>query len=73
MPIVGVVENMKDDNSAVIEHEISRLGLKYLGAIGYDAKVESSIGNPAKLLETTIGEAMDRIKKAAVGEKGNSK
>lgn len=73
MPIVGVIENMKDDNSAAIERETARLHLKYLGAIGYDAKVESSIGNPAKLLNTTIGQSMDQIKKAAVAEKGNSK
>lgn len=73
MPIVGVIENMKDDNSGIIKRETARLHLKYLGAIGYDAKVESSIGNPTKLLQTTIGESMDQIKKAAVIEKGNSK
>jgi MinD superfamily P-loop ATPase len=72
MPIVGIVENMKMQNSAAIEQEAAKLGLKYLGAIAYDAKVEASIGSPAKLLATAMGEAMDRIKKAAVG-KGNSK
>jgi ATP-binding protein involved in chromosome partitioning len=73
MPIVGIVENMKDDNSQTIKRETAKLGLKYLGAIGYDAKVESSIGSPQKLLCTTIGEAMDQIKKGAVSPKGNSK
>ncbi len=71
MPIIGVIENMKADNSTTIETETAQLGLKYLGAIDFDTKVESSIGNPAKLLGTTIGEAMEQIKKAA--EKGNSK
>jgi len=73
MPIVGVIENMKDDNSAAIERETRQLRLKYLGAIGYDAKVESSIGNPTKLLNTTIGQSMEQIKKAAVADKGTSK
>jgi ATP-binding protein involved in chromosome partitioning len=71
MPIVGVIENMKADNSTAIKQETTQMGLKYLGSIDYDTKVESSIGNPAKLLETTIGEAMEQIKKAAVIEKGN--
>jgi hypothetical protein len=70
---VGVIENMKDDNSAAIERETAQLHLKYLGAIGYDAKVESAIGNPTKLLNTTIGQSMEQIKKAVVAEKGNSK
>jgi ATP-binding protein involved in chromosome partitioning len=73
MPIVGVIENMKMDNSTTIQRETTKLKLKYLGAIAYDAKVETSIGNPQKLLSTTVGEAMDKIKKAAASEKGNSK
>ncbi len=72
MPIVGVVENMKMDNAVAIQQETAKLGLKYLGSIAYDEKVESSIGSPDKLLTTAMGEAMDRLKKAVVG-KGNSK
>jgi hypothetical protein len=71
MPIVGVVENMKADNAVAIKQEATRLGLKYLGSIDYDAKVESSIGSPEKLLDTTIGRAMERIK-AAVNAKVSS-
>ncbi len=73
MPIIGVVENMKADNSQAVKHEAAQLELKYLGSIAFDTKVESSIGNPQKLLETTVGEAMDQIKKAVAGAKGNSK
>lgn len=73
MPIVGVVENMKMDNADTIARETAKLGLKYLGAIPFDAAVEASIGNPTKLLTTALGKAMPQIKKAAVGEKGNSR
>ncbi len=73
MPIIGVIENMKADNSIAIKRETIQLGLKYLGAIDFDTKVESSIGNPSKLLGTTIGEAMEQIKKAALSEKVNRK
>jgi ATP-binding protein involved in chromosome partitioning len=72
MPIVGVVENMKTDNSNALKREAAHLGLKYLGSIDYDVSVESAIGNPAKLLETAVGEAMDQIKRAAVAKKGCS-
>ena len=73
MPIIGVIENMKADNSIAVKRETVQLGLKYLGAIDFDTKVESSIGNPSKLLGTTIGEAMEQIKKAALSEKVNRK
>jgi ATP-binding protein involved in chromosome partitioning len=73
MPIVGIIENMKTDNSSAIKNETVQLGLKYLGSIDYDAKVESSIGNPSKLLETTIGESMDQIKKTVISEKRSSR
>jgi len=66
MPIIGVIENMKAHNSIAIKRETLQLGLKYLGAIDFDTKVESSIGNPSKLLGTTIGEAMEQIKKTAL-------
>lgn len=62
LPIVGVLENMKMDKSHIIERETTKLGLKYLGAIAFDAKVESSIGNPAKLPYTTIGEVLNQAK-----------
>ena len=73
MPIVGIVENMKRDNSDAIQLKAQTLGLRYLGAIAYDQEVESSIGNPTKLLKTALGKAIDTIKKAAAGKKGNNK
>jgi ATP-binding protein involved in chromosome partitioning len=65
MSIVGVVENMKMDNTCAIETETKQLGLRYLGAIPYDPQVEAAIGNPEKLLQTALGKAMEQIKKSA--------
>jgi ATP-binding protein involved in chromosome partitioning len=65
MSIVGVLENMKMDNSNVIEAEAKQLGLRYLGAVPYDPQVETAIGNPEKLLKTTIGTSLEQIKKSA--------
>jgi len=61
MPIIGVVENMKMDQSNGIQREVDKLGLKYLGAIPFDSQVEGSIGDAAKLLETQIGKKMRQI------------
>jgi ATP-binding protein involved in chromosome partitioning len=72
MPIVGIVENMKMDDSDVIRNETRNLGLKYLGGIAFDSQVEASIGNPQKLLKTSIEESMNKIKKAATGKRGNN-
>jgi ATP-binding protein involved in chromosome partitioning len=69
--IVGVVENMKRGDSDTIRGEVSKLGLRYLGSVAYDAEVETSIGNPLKLLEV-LGAEMEKIKLSAVALKGNS-
>jgi ATP-binding protein involved in chromosome partitioning len=70
LPIIGVVENMKMDKAQVIQKETGRLYLNYIGDIAFDQRVESSIGNPAKLLSTTLGHSMKEIKKA-LADKGN--
>jgi ATP-binding protein involved in chromosome partitioning len=65
MPIIGIVENMKIDRDNSIQSETERLGIKYLGAIPFDAHVEAAIGNPSKLLETAIGKSIPQINKSA--------
>jgi ATP-binding protein involved in chromosome partitioning len=72
MPIAGIVENMKRDNSDVIKTESAKLGLKYLGEVCYDPKVEDTIGNPEKLLEI-MGASMDKLKKVSKSWTGRSR
>jgi ATP-binding protein involved in chromosome partitioning len=69
MPIVGVVENMKVDKAKTVEVASLKLGLKYIGSIPYDPKVEEAIGNPKKLLDTAVGISMTQIKKSAKNKK----
>jgi len=69
MPIVGVVENMKMDKANMVEAASQKLGLKYIGSIPYDPKVEQAIGNPEKLLDTAVGKSMTQIKKSAKNKK----
>jgi ribosomal protein S17 len=69
MPIIGVVENMKMDKTTGVQVETEKLGLKYLGAIPYDPQVEATIGNPVKLLETTVARTISLFKKSAKPKK----
>lgn len=64
MPLIGLVENMKMSKSREILLKTKELGLTYLGSISFDPTIENAIGNPTKLLCSTMGKAMPVIKKA---------
>jgi ATP-binding protein involved in chromosome partitioning len=61
VPIVGLVENMKMDQSNTIQEQTLKLGLTYLGKIPYDSNIEESIGNTSKLLKTEFARKMEQI------------
>jgi Mrp family chromosome partitioning ATPase len=54
VPVIGVVENMKMNQSKTIRQQARKLGLTYLGEVPYDVKVEEAIGDTNKLLKTTL-------------------
>jgi len=73
IPIIGVVENMKQDNrSHVIESQTEKLGLRYLCGVAFDPKVESVIGHPARLLDTALGEIIEKLERFLAAKKGNA-
>jgi len=61
IPMVGVIENMKMNDSKTIQQQTRKLGLNFLGKIPYDPKVEEAIGNTNKLLNTTLAKKVDQI------------
>ncbi len=61
MRIIGVVENMKMEKANIIQLEVEKLGLTYVGSISFDPQVEAAIGNPAKLLGTAVGREIEEI------------
>ena len=61
MPIIGIVENMKMDQSRTIQQQTRELGIAYLTKIPDDTKVEKAIGNPNKLLDTLIGKSIQEL------------
>ena len=61
VPMLGVVENMMRARSDVVEKEAKALGLKFLGRIPFDEKVEETLGKPDKLLDTVFAEKVKQI------------
>jgi ATP-binding protein involved in chromosome partitioning len=61
VPVVGVVENMKMDDSNTIQRETRKLGLKFLAEIPYDSRVEDAIGDADKLLRTALGNKVEEL------------
>jgi len=61
IPIVGIVENMKMDDSKFIQSQVKNLGLPFLGEIPFDNKIEDAIGNVDKLLETVFAKKVESI------------
>lgn len=61
VPVLGVVENMKMDESSNLQRQTEKLGLKFLAGIPYDPKVEPAIGDAEKLLKTEIAQKVKEI------------
>ena len=59
--VIGVIENIKMDNSDAIQKQARKLGLEFLEEIPYDPKVEEAIGNTDKLLNTILAKKVEEI------------
>lgn len=61
IPVIGVVENMKLNNSKAIQQQVKCLGMAFLGEIPFDTKIEEAIGNVDLLLETVLAEKVKEM------------
>ena len=65
LPVIGVIENMKMTKSKYVKECLTKIGFTYLNSIQFDKKLEESIGDPDKLLETgfmrDLNHIIDRI------------
>jgi ATP-binding protein involved in chromosome partitioning len=59
--VVGVVENMKMNESKTIQRQVQNLGITLLAEIPFDNKIEESIGETNKLLKTVFAEKVKAI------------
>ena len=61
IPVIGVVENMKMNQSRAVQRETETLGLTLLGEIPYDTRIEEAIGKKDALLGTTFAKRVQEI------------
>ncbi|MCK4732151.1 MAG: P-loop NTPase [Methanophagales archaeon] len=67
VPIIGVIENMKMGDSRVVKEELKGFDVPILGEICFDDKIEDSIGDVNKLLESDFA---TRIKEIVLNSSG---
>jgi ATP-binding protein involved in chromosome partitioning len=61
VPVLGVIENMRMNDSTWTRQQVKVKGVHYLGAIPFDSELEENIGNIEGLLETRFNEALKEI------------
>jgi ATP-binding protein involved in chromosome partitioning len=61
LPVIGVIENMKMNDSNYIENIVSKKNLTYLNSISFDKNLEESIGSSDKLLKSDFIKNLDKI------------
>ena len=59
IPIIGVIENMKMKDSTFIQQRVEGKGIIFWGEIPFDNKLEESIGNVNRLLETVFARKLE--------------
>ncbi|MEM2165755.1 MAG: P-loop NTPase [Candidatus Bathyarchaeia archaeon] len=60
-PVLGVIENMRFSDTEHIKREVETLGERYLGGIGYDMRLEESLGRLDNLLNTRFAAEVGAI------------
>ncbi|HOV78574.1 MAG TPA: P-loop NTPase [Bacillota bacterium] len=61
IPVLGILENMKRNDGAMIEEEAVRNRVPFLGAVDFDPDVEDALGKPDQLLNTRYAKQLGEI------------
>lgn len=61
MPLIGVIENMKQHESSVVNEALQEFEVPLLGAIAFDTNLEDSIGDVNRLLESEVAVRINEI------------
>jgi len=62
LPILGIVENMKNNDSTLIYDYAKEKDFNYLGSVCYDWDLEDAIGLPNKIIDTSFMMDLEKIK-----------
>lgn len=61
VPISGVIENMRNENSPDIEEKVRKMGTNHLGTVWFDDEIEQAIGEPEKVLKSDFSKDLREI------------
>ena len=61
LPVIGVIENMKMNESDLVKDTVSKMNLSYLNSISFDHYLEDAIGYPDDLIKTDFMKDLDKI------------
>lgn len=61
VPIVGVIENMKTQPSALVKEQIKPFDVPFLGEINFDNRLEAALGDVGKVLNTDVVRDMKKM------------
>lgn len=60
LPVIGVIENMKMNDSSYVKDEVKRLNMPYIGSISFDSGIEDAIGDTVLLSKTSCMSDLDK-------------
>lgn len=61
VPIIGMVENMRAKRGTLVEDRARKLGVKYLGSLPFNLKLEEALGKPKALLRTELAKSLEKV------------
>jgi len=61
IPIIGIVENMKMNDSKTMQQQVKSISIAFLGEIPFDTKIEESLGDINKFSKTVFAEKVEKI------------
>ncbi len=61
VPIIGIIENMQKGSDSFIEKQAKLLGIRFLGSIEFDEKLESKLGNTKSFSQTKFSKQIGKI------------
>jgi len=61
IPVIGVIENMKIDDSTYIHDSVSKMKIDYLGSVYFDKNLEKGIGKTDILLQSNFSKDLEII------------
>ena len=61
IPVIGIIENMKIDDSTYIHDSVSKMKIDYLGSVYFDKNLERGIGKTDILLQSSFSKDLEII------------